>query len=179
MRELTFLGYLSGYVRKLSRYDTNSISKLAEDACNNNYRLREPLALFALYSDKAELLVRATKDEVLSKEYAKFFATYNVNSVELAFLNHSNDLSEEYHKVWNSYQCRKNRMKRDERVKLKAFDQVRAEKIAKGISNYRIYTDLHLNPGNLNAWLKSGDPSKVSVDTAVEVLRYLRESCSA
>ena len=39
-------------------------------------------------------------------------------------------------------------------------------------SNYRIYTDLHLNPGNLNAWLKHGDCGKVSLKTARSVLRY-------
>ena len=33
---------------------------------------------------------------------------------------------------------------------------------AQGVSNYRLYADLRLNPGNFNAWLKHGDPNKVS-----------------
>lgn len=42
-----------------------------------------------------------------------------------------------------------------------------------GVSNYRIYTDLKLNPGNLNAWLKHGDSSKVSLYTARKTLQYM------
>ena len=42
-----------------------------------------------------------------------------------------------------------------------------------GVTNYRIYTDLKLNPGNLNAWLKHGDSEKVSLETARMTLRYV------
>ena len=48
MRELTFVGFLSRYVRELSMSGTNSISKLASEAATDNYRLREPLLLYAL-----------------------------------------------------------------------------------------------------------------------------------
>ena len=43
----------------------------------------------------------------------------------------------------------------------------------KNISNYRIYKDLELNPGNINAYLKHGDPSKLSLATARKTLDYL------
>ena len=43
----------------------------------------------------------------------------------------------------------------------------------KGVTTYRIYTDLELNPGNLNAWLKHGDGAKVSLETARITLRYM------
>ena len=55
MRELTFVGFLSRYVRELSMSGTNSISKLAREAATNNYRLREPLLLYALFSDNSAL----------------------------------------------------------------------------------------------------------------------------
>ena len=45
------------------------------------------------------------------------------------------------------------------------------------MTNYRIYTDLKLNPGNLNAWRKHGDGDEVSLETDRRTLRYL-ESCS-
>ena len=48
-----------------------------------------------------------------------------------------------------------------------------------GVTNYRIYTDLRLNPGNLNAWLKHGDSDKVSLDTARKTLRYVEGRASA
>ena len=43
----------------------------------------------------------------------------------------------------------------------------------KGAANYRIYTDLRLNLGNLNTWLKHGDSDKVSLETARRTLRYV------
>ena len=49
MKELTFVGFLSLYVRELSMSGTNSISKLASEAATDNYRLREPLLLYALF----------------------------------------------------------------------------------------------------------------------------------
>ena len=57
MRELTFVGFLSRYVRELSMSGTNSISKLAREAATNNYRLREPLLLYALSTDNSALLL--------------------------------------------------------------------------------------------------------------------------
>ena len=40
-------------------------------------------------------------------------------------------------------------------------------------TNYRIYTDLKLNPGNVNSWLKNGDSSKVSYRNAERILNYV------
>jgi hypothetical protein len=45
----------------------------------------------------------------------------------------------------------------------------------KNITNYRIYTDLKLNHGNINSWLKNGDCDKVSLETARRVLKYTEE----
>ena len=46
----------------------------------------------------------------------------------------------------------------------------------RNVTNYRLYTDLKMNPGNLNAWLKHGDGNKISLDRARDVLRYLSET---
>ena len=85
--------------------------------------------------------------------------------------------SHEYHKVWRSYQSRKNRGQADEHTKELMRQKVKRLQEKKGVTNYRIYTDLKLNPGNLNAWLKHGDGDKVSLETARKALRYL-ENCS-
>lgn len=37
-------------------------------------------------------------------------------------------------------------------------------------SAYRLYTDLKLNPGNVNAWLKHNDSSKMSLDCARQIV---------
>ena len=46
---------------------------------------------------------------------------------------------------------------------------------AKQITNYRIYTDLKLNPGNTNAWLKHGSHEKISLNNARSILRYMED----
>lgn len=173
MRELTFVGYLTEYVRKLSSGNTNSIYKLADEA-THNHRLRAPLALYALCINKTNRLIAATKDSELKSHYNSVFATLNAVNVESLLANKSSGLTEEYYKVWEAYQCRINKVKIDGRVKLRALEKVRTLQAEKGISNYRIYTDLNLNAGNINTWLKNGDVNKISVDTAVKVLQYLR-----
>ncbi|WP_308564437.1 hypothetical protein [uncultured Faecalibacterium sp.] len=42
------------------------------------------------------------------------------------------------------------------------------------MTNYRIYTDLRLNPGNVNAWLKHNDSSKMSLDCARQIYKYAK-----
>lgn len=79
----------------------------------------------------------------------------------------------EYHKVWRSYMSRKNRGRADDYAKELMRQKVKRLQEKNGVTNYRIYTDLKLNPGNLNAWLKHGDSDKVSLDTARRTLRYV------
>lgn len=43
----------------------------------------------------------------------------------------------------------------------------------KGITNYRIYKALNLNPGNVNAFLKNADTSKVGLDTVRNILVFV------
>ena len=44
----------------------------------------------------------------------------------------------------------------------------------KKLTNYRLYTDLRLNPGNVNAWLKHNDSSKMSLDCARQIYKYAK-----
>lgn len=52
MRELTFRGFLTQYVKHLSVQETTSLYKLAKEASSTNPRLKEPLFLYALFSQK-------------------------------------------------------------------------------------------------------------------------------
>ena len=44
----------------------------------------------------------------------------------------------------------------------------------KHITNYRIYTDLKLNPGNINSFLKHGDVEKISLESARRIWKYVK-----
>ena len=173
MRELTFRGFLTQYVRKLAAEETNSLYKLAAEAGSSNPRLREPLFLYAVYTQKEKVLLQATKEPTLYQEYEQMAALYTADAMSELFEQASPLLPAEYHKVWRSYQSRKNRSQTDERTKELMRQKVKRLQEKKGVTNYRIYTDLKLNPGNLNAWLKHGNGDKVSLETARKTLRYV------
>lgn len=173
MRELTFRGFLTQYVRQLSEQETNSLYKLAAEAGSSNPRLQEPLFLYAVYSQKQDVLLQATKVPVLRAEYHRLASLYTADEMTELFEQASPLLPPEYHKVWRSYQSRKNRAQADDHTKELMRQKVKRLQEKNGVTNYRIYTDLKLNPGNLNAWLKHGDSDKVSLETARRTLRYV------
>ena len=176
MRELTFKGFLAQYVKRLSKFDTNSLYKLAEEASSDNPRLKEPLLLFALYSGKQTVLLQATKDQNLLAEYQEMVSLYSADQMTRLFEDNVSVLPNEYHKVWRSFQSQKNRGQSDAHTKELMRLKVKRLQEQCGVSNYRIYTDLKLNPGNVNAWLKHGVVDKVSLETARRTLRYV-EGC--
>ena len=176
MRNLTFKGYLTQYVRQLALEETNSLYKLAAEAGSNNPRLREPLFLYAVYSQKEKVLLQATKEPTLYMEYRRMIDLYTLDVMTELLEQSSPLLPAEYHQVWRSYQSRKNRSQADEHTKELMRQKVKRLQEKKGVTTYRIYTDLKLNPGNLNAWLKHGDGGKVSLETARRTLRYVENT---
>ncbi len=179
MRELTFAGFLKSYVRKLSEAETNNISKLIEEAAESNPRLREPLFLYALATDKMAVLLRAAKDPTLYLEYKSLADKYEKTELIELLQDPFSPLREEYKKVWGSYLSKKNKVKTDNHSKELMRSRILKLQKVKCVSNYRIYTDLGLNPGNVNAWLKHGAPDKVSLPVARKAVKYLENIAQA
>ena len=82
-------------------------------------------------------------------------------------------LPEEYLKVWNSFQVRRAQPDNDRDLKAAMREKTLQLLKEKNCSNYRVYKDLNLNPGNVNCWLKNGDDSKVSYRTAEKIISYV------
>lgn len=82
------------------------------------------------------------------------------------------ELPEGFRKVWRSYLTVTRRIQNDDHTKALMLAKVRRLQQEKHLTNYRVYTDLKLNPGNTNAWLKHGDSRKVSLEAARRVLHY-------
>ncbi|MBQ5328334.1 MAG: transcriptional regulator [Oscillospiraceae bacterium] len=171
MRELTFLGFLTEYVRSLSKAGTASVFALAKEASSDNPRLREPLFLYALASGKKDILLRAAKKFALEEFYAPALAAIGDNSIKTVL--EENCLPQEYLKVWRSYLAKKNTFRTNDVTKELMRNKILRLQKERNVTNYRIYTDLKMNPGNLNAWLKHGDNSKISLDSARSCLMYL------
>ena len=165
MKPLTFVGFLKQYVRELSGEDTLKIFRLAEDAEHANPRLREPLVFYALFSNKVDVLSRAVRGKWLEKGIIQ-----RSPQDMLALLESDSDiLPDNYRKVYRSYRSVASRMQTENYTKELMLNRIRQLQEENDISNYRLYSTLKLNPGNVNAFLKHGDTGKVSLDTARKI----------
>lgn len=172
MRELTFPGFLKSYVRELSLTHSTGIRVLTKEAAERNPRLREPLYLYALFTGQIKLLQKSVCRTALAAAYEGL--PDDPTEMEKQLHTEPSRLPEAYGKVWHSYLVYKERGKRDEETKDLMRRQIVRLQAERGVSNYRLYTSLGLNPGNLNAWLKHGDGKKVSLQTARAVLEQAR-----
>lgn len=74
---------------------------------------------------------------------------------------------ENFKYTYNSYLVLANKKKREDRTKLLMLKKIKQMQQDKHISNYRIYTDLKLNAGNINDYLTNGRADKLSLKTAL------------
>ena len=173
VRKLTFEGFLKQYVTELSGVQTASIHKLA-NCLHENPRLKEPLYLYALVFDKVNLLLRYAKDPVCLAEYERLSNRYSREQVLALLQNQSAEPSAGYLKVWRSYCSVRDAALADNDTKELIHRRVVEIQQKKHLTNYRIYADLKLNPGNVNAWLKHNDSSKMSLDCARQIYKYAK-----
>ena len=131
--------------------------------------------LYALCCGKTNLLLQAVRDTKLEGKYQKLFNTYDATTIIFALQDKAPALPAAYHKIWRSYCSTAQRIQTDDQMKDLMRKRILTLQKQYRVTNYRLYTDLHLNPGNLNAWLKHGDPSKISLDSARRVMSYLQE----
>lgn len=140
MMELSFKVYLIDYVQRLSYCESTDVGRLANEACTNNSRLYAVLILYAIFTDKTDLLLQylnskefkqyhaewledvrdkypvyylqRKKEDNFAQYCADFFLKYNKNNIEQLLIEKSELLELEYHKCWESYNVRKNLLKK-------------------------------------------------------------------
>jgi hypothetical protein len=175
MRKLSFTGFLKQYVAYLAADDTQDIAKLVGLAANGHSRVTEPLFLLAIMTDRLPLLLDAAKDTPLADVYSKLANLFPTPELLLGALkNQDPRLSLQYQKVYQSYLSQIARPDIDRQASLLMRDKAMNMMREKSVSNYRVYTDLGLNPGNINAFLKNADATKVSRKTARAILEYVQ-----
>lgn len=161
MRHLTFNKFLEQYLADISGQSSFSIHKLAK-LSKKNIRITDPLILYCLLHDKMEI-------------YNKY-CDYNR---DLECLNKNNYLDDKYsdyafQKIYQSYLRKINIPKYDLQTKALIRDNIINMMNEKNISKYRVYTDLSLNPGNINDYLTNGNSKKVSLDIVKKIYNYCR-----
>lgn len=171
MRKLTFKGFLASYVKELSCAGTVNLRTLAGEAASTNFRLRAPLLLYAVVHGKTALLRKHLMENDCADELLQMLELLDASDV--VDLLEQGKLPEAYLKIWNSFLVRQNRPQNDDALKAAMREKILQLQKAKGCSNYRLYRDLKLNPGNINSWLKNGDSSKVSYQTAQRIITYM------
>lgn len=173
MRRLTFEGFLESYVQQLAGERTQSLRRLAERAAAEP-RLGEPLLLWGVVSGRAHQLApllagqgsRATELELL-------VALDRECALESTLAGEPSVLPAEYAKVWRSFVVRRDAPERDATLKREARKRALDLEPKAHVSRYRMAKDLGLNPGNLHAFLAQGNVSKLSLQHAYELVRYL------
>ena len=171
MRELTFKGFLKLYVKELSRGNTVNIQALVSEVETGNHRLCAPLVLYAVSADKKAAMLRSLGQSPASGEMREMLNTFKGEGAEQRL--DAEDLSSEYRKVFEAYKIAKQAPERDMELKKAMREKVLQMMASSRCTKYRIYTDLKLNPGNVNSWLKNGDGTKVSYKSAKLIMDYV------
>lgn len=166
MRELTFKGYLQQQLCELSGLNSKSLYKFAK-LSENNARLRDVLCLYLNYYVDEKL-----KNQ-LCKRYQNLLKGCELLN-GLSFEQFGDSLSE-YKTIYENYLNKKNSKENEDKLKSLMQKRIVAIQAEKGITNYRIYKALNLNPGNVNAFLKKGDTGKVGLNTARKMLVYVNQ----
>ena len=146
MRELTFKGYLLSQLKDLSELDSTSLYAFSRFS-ESNLRLQNTLCLYLQLYTEADL-----KEKILRKfEYlqAPCDTLSGLSNLNLETFLLSDDLSE-YKTVHDNFVYMRDRKYKEDGIKA-----------------------LNLNPGNINAYLKYCDTSKVSLDTVRNVLAFV------
>ena len=170
MRKLTFKGFLSKYVKELSYSNTLDLKKLAAEVAEN-HRLRAPLVLYAIVAGKDTLLQSYLQETEDGEKLCDRLSAMRDGDVEQMLSGRQ--APDEYLKVWNSYLVSSAVPDREKELKAAMRKKILQLQEEKQCSNYRVYRDLNLNPGNINSWLKYGDGSKVSYQTAERIVSYV------
>ena len=175
MQRLTFHRYLERYVRSLSKGNTNSIRKLVKEVPSNK-RLRAPLFLYSLSIGKVDILLKAAVGCQYCSSFSGLAEKYKWIDIVKALEEKDMHLDWDYHKVYRSYCSRRDAHRVDRDTKILMHNRIRELQENKEISNYRLYTDLKLNPSNTNAFLKNRDLGRLSMGVAEKMLTYMRNA---
>ena len=172
MREWTLKGYLLSQLQMFSDYDGVSLYAFS-DMARNDARLQDALCMYLMLYVDDSLRSRLMKKYAYLQAPCQSLAGLTVDNVESFF---DCDQFSEYQTVYSNYCYLRDRGEKEDKLKRIMYQKIVERQREKNLTNYRIYTQLRLNPGNINAFLKNGDVSKVSLDTTRQILAFVNES---
>ena len=158
----------------LGKYDINTDVEAYID--NFPYNFQDRLQSLPFGGAKVQFYTPSLEDLVIAKlcsfrdtDKADVESEAVRNSLDWDLLEHlATDEDELRASILNDWQYR------DFYIRYQAYRRVLELQQKKKLTNYRLYTDLKLNPGNVNAWLKHNDSSKMSLDCARQIYKYAK-----
>jgi hypothetical protein len=129
------------------------------------------MPLFRRHVSSLSELLKAQGE--LGRELVLLASLERKGRLETALAAEDPRLHPEYTKVWRRYITRREAHSREVQFKLEARKRVLVLETSKGVSRYRMAKDLGLNPGNLHAFLTKSNATKLSLDRAFGLVRYL------
>lgn len=176
MRYLTLKGFLANYLSYVSEKGDRSVTKLSKELFGGNTKLKEPLMIYAMLTQKKESLQKLlTKNPLLAKEFLQHFSNlYFEKNIEEALSEKPSSLPKQYTDLYERFLKARNKIKTEDKTKLLLRSYIEMYKKQYGITNYRIYTDLKLNGGNFNDFMKNGNMDKLSLEDVKWTVEYLK-----
>lgn len=173
---LTFKGFLRGYVRELTGLETDNLRKLLAATVVEAPAAAEALMAFAAVQGKAGYLASLAQGTTLEESYAEFAKhAEGCGEEDITEYLAGGGSTPRYQKVWLAYRAKKEAVDADRRViglmRKKTLESIEGT----GATVYSLCKALGLNIGNAYAYLNKGDVRKVSRATA----RRIMEAASA
>lgn len=167
---LTFKGFLSSYCRELTGLDTDSLKRLCRAAAGSQPAAAEALMTFAAVQGKAGYLTSLAAGTWMEEGYAQVAGELSGFPGTVEEWLQLDETPSRYRKVWLAFRAKKDAAKNDRRVSLLMRDKAVKALESSELTVYRLYKDLHLNMGNVYAYLNNGDAMKVSKAAARAIM---------
>lgn len=172
---LTFKGFLRLYCRELTGLRTDNLRKLRDSVATTMPAAAEALMVFAAMQDKARYLADISQGTWMEDSYAQMAELLD-DPEEVSFFLQSPEAPPRYRAVWSAYVARRYAIAGERLVIAGIREQTLQAMKGRDMTVYRLCKDLGLNKGNIYAFLRKGDDTKVSQGTAQRILEYARKA---
>ncbi len=176
MKYQHFESFLHDYAKSMSPRRSLNLS-VAEKHVDGNSRFLSVLTFLFVFDPQKAKTLTANKDHLktLYQSFMNVRLRYpGLNSQNVEKVVDQLDDLDDLRKLYQSYRHLVLDQKR--RQKAVMVERILELKKEKRISNYRIYSQLHLNPGNTNDFIKHQRLNKMSVDNTRKILAFCQKN---
>jgi hypothetical protein len=173
MKTRTFMSFLRKYAKDMNPEQSLSLFK-NEKYVKSDTRLLNVYSFYVFFDHDVSNTLLRKKDKLQNlytkyKEYSSKYNGFTLNNMEQKV--ESLDRFDELNQLYTSY---KNLVVNKNIVQKNLYHKIILQtKNEKNISNYRIYTDLKLNQGNTNDYLRNKRFEKLSLENIKRIAEYV------